>query len=71
MYLPFFVARKETKRQRSWHLVSPERTTRKSEAAKLRRYEVAGFSSLQEEGNQALSYICVANVRRNNLRSRL
>ena len=24
-----------------------------------------------EEGNQALSYICVANVRRNNLRSRL
>ena len=75
MYLPFFVARKETKRQRSWHLVSPERTTRKSEAAKLRRYEVAGFSagfsSLQEEGNQALSYICIANVRRNNLRSRL
>jgi len=40
-------------------------------AAKLRRYEVAGFSSLQEEGNQALSYICAANVRRNNLRSRL
>ena len=36
-----------------------------------RRYEVAGFSSLQEEGNQALSYICAANVRRNNLRSRL
>ncbi len=25
-----------------------ERTTRKSEAAELRRYEVAGFSSLQE-----------------------
>ena len=48
MYLPFFVARKETKRQRSWHLVSPERTTRKSEAAELRRYEVVGFSSLQE-----------------------
>ena len=55
MYLPFFVARKETKRQRSWHLVSPERTTRKSEAAKLRRYEVAGFLSMKEEGTQELS----------------
>ena len=29
--------------------VSPERTTRKSEAAEQRRYEVAGFSSLKEE----------------------
>ncbi len=44
---------------RSMYLVSPERTTRKSEAAKLRRYEVAGFSSLKEdcdkEGQDALS----------------
>ena len=40
----FFVARKETKHERSEYLVSPERTTRKSKAAEQRRYEVAGFS---------------------------
>ena len=52
MYLPFFVARKETKHERSEYLVSPERMMScikdASEAAELRRYEVAGFSSLQE-----------------------
>ena len=35
--------------------VSPERTTRKSEAAKLRRYEVAGFSSLKEDCDKEVS----------------
>ena len=58
MYLPFFVARKETKRQRSWHLVSPERTTRKSEAAELRRYEVARFSSLCEACGKEEPTVC-------------
>ena len=58
MYLPFFVARKDTKRQRSWHLVSPERTTRKSEAAEQRRYEVAGFSSLCEACGKEGPTVC-------------
>ncbi len=29
-----YKVRKETKRQRSWHLVSPERITKKSKAAR-------------------------------------
>ena len=46
-----FVARKETKRQRSWHLVSPERTTRKSEsseAAALRSSGIFGACKRKE-----------------------
>ena len=51
----FLLARKEIKHMRSMYLVSPERTTRKSEAAKLRRYEVAGFSSLKEDCDKEVS----------------
>ena len=48
-----FVARKETKRQRSWHLVSPsvQRENHKCEARLTAK--LAGFSSLKEERNQA------------------
>ena len=48
-----FVARKETKRQRSWHLVSPsvQRENHKCEARLTAK--LAGFSSLKEERTQA------------------
>ena len=43
---------------RSMYLVSPERTTRKSEAANLRLYEVAGFSSLKEDCDKEGPTVC-------------
>ena len=42
--------RKETKRQRSWHLVSPERTTRKSESSEAAALRSSGiFESEKKE----------------------
>ena len=56
---------------RSMYLVSPERTTRKSEVRSTADSKAGRIFEYEEEGNQALSYICIANVRRNNLHSRL
>ena len=57
MYLPFFVARKETKRQRSWHLVSPERTTRKSESSEAAALRSSGIfeSEKKEKGEKKMN----------------
>ena len=49
--------RKETKRQRSWHLVSPERTTRKSESSEAAALRSSGIfeSEKKEKGEKKMN----------------
>ncbi len=64
-----FVARKETKRQRSWHLVSPsvQRENHKCEARLTAK--LAGFSSLKEERNQATAKLAFGLAERTTRKS--